>query len=192
MTQQGAEPRTGEVAEKQIEAADAQTTAAEKTETAATDLTSATTDLSTVAESLLGVDIPGLFEVVRQSAEASLGIAGAIQELPGLLEESFSKIFEELRETVIELLQIQSSIRGGIGEFLVAELVNAESDVSTALGQIASVALRNLGIDPEQFAPEQLQPPEQTVADAIDVRITNPDDILRSCTDSRTQRSRVG
>ena len=179
-----ADQQTGEVAEKQttaadkqIEAADAQTTAAEKTETAATDLMNATTDLGTVSEDLRSVDIPGLFEVVRESAEASLGIAGAIEALPVLLEESFDRIFEELSETIIELLQVQSGIRGGIGEFLVSELANAESDTSTALGQITAVALRNLGIDPEQFAPQQLPLPLQTAADVMDVNVANPMDI---------------
>ena len=117
----------------------------------ADDSLSAALGLGEVAEDLSGVDISGLFEVVRESAEASLGIVDAIEGLPAALERSFDNIFEDLSETIIALLNVQSGISGGIGEFLVAELTAADSDITTAFGQITAVALRNLGIDPEQF-----------------------------------------
>ena len=99
------EQQTGEVAEKQVAAADKQIEAAEGTETAAT-------DLGTVATALMDSDIPGAIDLVRQSAEASLGISSAISALPGLLEDSFEKIFDDLQETIVEILQIESGIQG--------------------------------------------------------------------------------
>ena len=108
-----------EVAEKQIEAADAQTTAAEQTESAAT-------NLGTVATALNDSDIPGVIDLARQSAEASLGISSAILALPGLLETSFEKIFDDLQETIVDILRIEEGISGGVGQFLLDTLIDSE------------------------------------------------------------------
>ena len=103
--------QTGEVAEKQIEAADAQTTAAEQTESAAT-------NLGTVATALNDSDIPGVIDLARQSAEASLGISSAIGALPGLLETSFEKIFDDLQETIVDILRIEEGNQRGCRSIL--------------------------------------------------------------------------
>ena len=126
---------TGEVAEKQIEAAGAQTTAAAKTESAAT-------DLGTVATALKDSDISGAIDLVRQSAEASLGISSSIEALPGLLESSFKRIFDDLQETIIDLLEIQGGIQGGVGQFLLDTLIDSGGAVTGIVGQTAAFALQ--------------------------------------------------
>ena len=84
-------------------------------------LQTAAEGLGTVAENLMSVDIPGLFEVVRQSAEATLDITSAIQALPELLETSFANIFSELETTVARLVQIESGAQLGTAQALLNE-----------------------------------------------------------------------
>ena len=165
-----------EVAEKQIEAADAQTTAAEQTESAAT-------NLGTVATALNDSDIPGVIDLARQSAEASLGISSAILALPGLLETSFEKIFDDLQETIVDILRIEEGISGGVGQFLLDTLIDSEGTVTGIVGQTAAFALQALGINPDQFAPpepvvdEGLQEMLSQTDGALDVNVVNSGDI---------------
>ena len=162
------EQRTGEVAEKQEAAANQQIDAAEATATAATELMTATTNLGMVSENLLSVDIPGLFGLVRESAEASLGISSAIGALPGLLEDSFERIFDDLQKTIVDILQIEAGIQGGVGQFLLNSLIESEGNVTGIVGEVAGQALRSLGIDPEQFAPPEVEmPPELTIPESL-------------------------
>ena len=101
------EQQTGEVAEKQVTAADKQIEAADAQTTAAD-------DLGTVVTGLKDSDIPGAIDLVRQSAEASLGISSAISALPSLLESSFERIFDDLQETLVDILEIESGIQGKV------------------------------------------------------------------------------
>ena len=162
------EQRTGEVAEKQEAAANQQIDAAEVTATAATELMTATTNLGMVSENLLSVDIPGLFGLVQESAEASLGISSAIGALPGLLEDSFERIFDDLQKTIVDILQIEAGIQGGVGQFLLNSLIESEGNVTGIVGEVAGQALRSLGIDPKQFAPPEVEmPPELTIPESL-------------------------
>ena len=140
------EQQTGEVAEKQVTAADKQIEAADAQTTAAD-------DLGTVVTGLKDSDIPGAIDVVRQSAEASLGISSAISALPSLLESSFERIFDDLQETIVDILEIESGI---------------------------------LGINPEQFAPPEVEMPTPNMSEItamvetdvpLDVKVINPDDL---------------
>ena len=159
------EQQTGEVAEKQVTAADKQIEAAEGTETAAT-------DLGTVATALMDSDIPGAIDVVRQSAEASLGISSAISALPSLLESSFERIFDDLQETIVDILEIESGIQGGVSQYLLDTLIESEGRATGIVGETAAFALQSLGINPEQFAP-----PEVETDVPLDVKVINPDDL---------------
>ena len=159
------EQQTGEVAEKQVAAADKQIEAAEGTETAAT-------DLGTVATALMDSDIPGAIDVVRQSAEASLGISSAISALPSLLESSFERIFDDLQETIVDILEIESGIQGGVSQYLLDTLIESEGRATGIVGETAAFALQSLGINPEQFAP-----PEVETDVPLDVKVINPDDL---------------
>ena len=136
----------GTAAEKTDSAATKLDTAAEKTDTAAT-------DLGTVVTGLKDSDIPGAIDLVRQSAEASLGISSAISALPSLLESSFERIFDDLQETIVDILEIESGI---------------------------------LGINPEQFAPPEVEMPTPNMSEItamvetdvpLDVKVINPDDL---------------
>ena len=140
------EQQTGEVAEKQVAAADKQIEAADAQTTAAD-------DLGTVVTGLKDSDIPGAIDLVRQSAEASLGISSAISALPSLLESSFERIFDDLQETIVDILEIESGI---------------------------------LGINPEQFAPPEVEMPTPNMSEItamvetdvpLDVKVINPDDL---------------
>ena len=140
------EQQTDEVAEKQVTAADKQIEAADAQTTAAD-------DLGTVVTGLKDSDIPGAIDVVRQSAEASLGISSAISALPSLLESSFERIFDDLQETIVDILEIESGI---------------------------------LGINPEQFAPPEVEMPTPNMSEItamvetdvpLDVKVINPDDL---------------
>ena len=164
--------QTGEIAEKQIEAAaDAQVTAA--------------TDLGTVATALKDSDISGAIDLVRESAAASLGISSAILALPGLLEGSFAKIFDDLQKTIVDILQVEAGISGGVGQYLLNTLIESEGAVTGIVGQTAAAALRSLGINPEQFAPPvpaveastELQEMLSETNGALDVNVVNPDSI---------------
>ena len=128
------EQQTDEVAEKQVTAADKQIEAADAQTTAAD-------DLGTVVTGLKDSDIPGAIDLVRQSAEASLGISSAISALPSLLESSFERIFDDLQ---------------------------------------------SLGINPEQFAPPEVEMPTPNMSEItamvetdvpLDVKVINPDDL---------------
>ena len=141
------EQQTDEVAEKQVTAADKQIEAADAQTTAAD-------DLGTVVTGLKDSDIPGAIDLVRQSAEASLGISSAISALPSLLESSFERIFDDLQETIV--------------------------------GQTAAFALQSLGINPEQFAPPEVEMPTPNMSEItamvetdvpLDVKVINPDDL---------------
>ena len=164
------EQRTGGVAEKQIEAADAQVTAAEKTETAAT-------DLGTVATALNDSDISGAIELTRQSAEASLGISSAILALPGLLEGSFERIFDDLQQTVTDILQIEAGIRIGTTQFLLNEIEAVGGAISGIVGSDERRSpVRSLGIDPEQLTPSLVEMEMFSSTDgALDVNVVNSD-----------------
>ena len=163
--------QTGEVAEKQIEAADAQVTAA--------------TDLGTVATALKESNISEMISLMKQSAEASLGISSAIGALPGLLETSFARIFDDLRKTIVDILQIEAGISGGVGQYLLNTLIESEGAVTGIVGQTAAFALQALGINPEQFAPPvpaveastELQKMLSENNGALDVKVVNPTDI---------------
>ena len=128
------EQQTDEVAEKQVTAADKQIEAADAQTTAAD-------DLGTVVTGLKDSDIPGAIDLVRQSAEASLGISSAISALPSLLASSFERIFDDLQ---------------------------------------------SLGINPEQFAPPEVEMPTPNMSEItamvetdvpLDVKVINPDDL---------------
>ena len=128
------EQQTDEVAEKQVTAADKQIEAADAQTTAAD-------DLGGVVTGLKDSDIPGAIDLVRQSAEASLGISSAISALPSLLESSFERIFDDLQ---------------------------------------------SLGINPEQFAPPEVEMPTPNMSEItamvetdvpLDVKVINPDDL---------------
>ena len=89
----------------------------------------------------------------KQSAEASLGISSAISALPSLLESSFERIFDDLQETIVDILEIESGI---------------------------------LGINPEQFAPPEVEMPTPNMSEItamvetdvpLDVKVINPDDL---------------
>ena len=159
------EQQTGEVAEKQVAAADKQIEAAEGTETAAD-------DLGTVVTGLKDSDIPGAIDLVRQSAEASLGISSAISALPSLLESSFERIFDDLQETIVDILEIESGIQGGVSQYLLDTLIESEGRATGIVGETAAFALQSLGINPEQFAP-----PEVETDVPLDVKVINPDDL---------------
>ena len=140
------EQQTDEVAEKQVTAADKQIEAADAQTTAAD-------DLGTVVTGLKDSDIPGAIDLVRQSAEASLGISSAISALLSLLESSFERIFDDLQETIVDILEIESGI---------------------------------LGINPEQFAPPEVEMPIPNMSEItamvetdvpLDVKVINPDDL---------------
>ena len=173
------EQQTGEVAEKQVAAADKQIEAAEGTETAAT-------ALGTVATALMDSDIPGAIDLVRQSAEASLGISSAISALPSLLESSFERIFDDLQETIVDILEIESGIQGGVSQYLLDTLIESEGRATGIVGQMAAFALQSLGINPEQFAPPEVEMPTPNMSEItamvetdvpLDVKVINPDDL---------------
>ena len=173
------EQQTGEVAEKQVAAADKQIEAAEGTETAAT-------DLGTVATALMDSDIPGAIDLVRQSAEASLGISSAISALPSLLESSFERIFDDLQETIVDILEIESGIQGGVSQYLLDTLIESEGRATGIVGETAAFALQSLGINPEQFAPPEVEMPTPNMSEItamvetdvpLDVKVINPDDL---------------
>ena len=159
-------------ADKQIEAADAQTTAAD--------------DLGTVVTGLKDSDIPGAIDLVRQSAEASLGISSAISALPSLLESSFERIFDDLQETIVDILEIESGIQGGVSQYLLDTLIESEGRATGIVGQTAAFALQSLGINPEQFAPPEVEMPTPNMSEItamvetdvpLDVKVINPDDL---------------
>ena len=122
------EQQTGEVAEKQVTAADKQIEAADAQTTAAD-------DLGTVVTGLQDSDIPGAIDVVRQSAEASLGISSAISALPSLLESSFERIFDDLQETLVDILEIESGIQGGVSQDLLDTLIESEGRATGIVGK---------------------------------------------------------
>ena len=160
-------------ADKQIEAADAQTTAAD--------------DLGTVVTGLKDSDIPGAIDLVRQSAEASLGISSAISALPSLLESSFERIFDDLQETIVDILEIESGIQGGVSQYLLDTLIESEGRATGIVGKpTAAFALQSLGINPEQFAPPEVEMPTPNMSEItamvetdvpLDVKVINPDDL---------------
>ena len=169
----------GTAAEKTDSAATKLDTAAEKTDTAAT-------DLGTVVTGLKDSDIPGAIDLVRQSAEASLGISSAISALPSLLESSFERIFDDLQETIVEILQIESGIQGGVSQYLLDTLIESEGRATGIVGQTAAFALQSLGINPEQFAPPEVEMPTPNMSEItamvetdvpLDVKVINPDDL---------------
>ena len=174
------EQRTDEVAEKQVTAADKQIEAADAQTTAAD-------DLGTVVTGLKDSDIPGAIDVVRQSAEASLGISSAISALPSLLESSFERIFDDLQETIVEILQIESGIQGGVSQYLLDTLIESEGRATGIVGKpTAAFALQSLGINPEQFAPPEVEMPTPNMSEItamvetdvpLDVKVINPDDL---------------
>ena len=173
------EQQTGEVAEKQVAAADKQIEAADAQTTAAD-------DLGTVVTGLKDSDIPGAIDLVRQSAEASLGISSAISALPSLLESSFERIFDDLQETIVEILQIESGIQGGVSQYLLDTLIESEGRATGIVGQTAAFALQSLGINPEQFAPPEVEMPTPNMSEItamvetdvpLDVKVINPDDL---------------
>ena len=87
------------------------------------------TRMNQVTEQFQAIDVPGLFAVVKQSAEASLGIKSAIEGLPGLLETSFTKIFSELETTFSRLVEIESGAEVGTAQALLRdfpELLSAQ------------------------------------------------------------------
>ena len=122
------EQQTGEVAEKQVAAADKQIEAADAQTTAAD-------DLGTVVTGLKDSDIPGAIDVVRQSAEASLGISSAISALPSLLESSFERIFDDLQETLVDILEIEAGIQGGVSQDLLDTLIESEGRATGIVGK---------------------------------------------------------
>ena len=122
------EQQTGEVAEKQVTAADKQIEAADAQTTAAD-------DLGTVVTGLQDSDIPGAIDVVRQSAEASLGISSAISALPSLLESSFERIFDDLQETLVDILEIEAGIQGGVSQDLLDTLIESEGRATGIVGK---------------------------------------------------------
>ena len=173
------EQRTDEVAEKQVTAADKQIEAADAQTTAAD-------DLGTVVTGLKDSDIPGAIDVVRQSAEASLGISSAISALPSLLESSFERIFDDLQETLVDILEIESGIQGGVSQYLLDTLIESEGRATGIVGQTAAFALQSLGINPEQFAPPEVEMPTPNMSEItamvetdvpLDVKVINPDDL---------------
>ena len=173
------EQQTGEVAEKQVAAADKQIEAADAQTTAAD-------DLGTVVTGLKDSDIPGAIDLVRQSAEASLGISSAISALPSLLESSFEKIFDDLQETIVDILEIESGIQGGVSQYLLDTLIESEGRATGIVGQTAAFALQSLGINPEQFAPPEVEMPTPNMSEItamvetdvpLDVKVINPDDL---------------
>ena len=173
------EQQTDEVAEKQVTAADKQIEAADAQTTAAD-------DLGTVATGLKDSDIPGAIDVVRQSAEASLGISSAISALPSLLESSFERIFDDLQETIVDILEIESGIQGGVSQYLLDTLIESEGRATGIVGQTAAFALQSLGINPEQFAPPEVEMPTPNMSEItamvetdvpLDVKVINPDDL---------------
>ena len=140
--------------EKTDSAATKLETAAEKTDTAAT-------ALGTVATALKDSDISGAIELTRQSAEASLGISSAIGALPGLLEDSFERIFDDLQQTVTDILQIEAGIRIGTTEFLLNELAEVGGAISGIVGEGAGQS-------------KELQEMLSQTDGVLDVNITNP------------------
>ena len=174
------EQQTGEVAEKQVTAADKQIEAADAQTTAAD-------DLGTVVTGLKDSDIPGAIDLVRQSAEASLGISSAISALPSLLESSFERIFDDLQETIVDILEIESGIQGGVSQYLLDTLIESEGRATGIVGKpTAAFALQSLGINPEQFAPPEVEMPTPNMSEItamvetdvpLDVKVINPDDL---------------
>ena len=174
------EQQTGEVAEKQVAAADKQIEAADAQTTAAD-------DLGTVVTGLKDSDIPGAIDLVRQSAEASLGISSAISALPSLLESSFERIFDDLQETIVDILEIESGIQGGVSQYLLDTLIESEGRATGIVGKpTAAFALQSLGINPEQFAPPEVEMPTPNMSEItamvetdvpLDVKVINPDDL---------------
>ena len=175
-------------AEKQDTAADKMDTVATKQDTAAEKTDTAAEKLDTAAETIIDSDVPGAIDLVRKSAEASLRITDAIEDLPGILsgqlEESFDTIFDNLQETITELFQIRAGIQSGVGGFLLNTLIESEGRAVGIVGQTAAFALQSLGINPEQFAPsggtaETASAIEQltNVESPIPVEVTNSDEI---------------
>ena len=187
------EQQTGEVAEKQVAAADKQIEAAEAQTTAAD-------DLGTVVTGLKDSDIPGAIDLVRQSAEASLGISSAISALPSLLESSFERIFDDLQETIVDILEIESGIQGGVSQYLLDTLIESEGRATGIVGQTAAFALQSLGINPEQFAPPEVEMPTPNMSEItamvetdvpLDVKVINPDDLYDPAEIERLREDRL-
>ena len=161
------EQQTGEVAEKQVAAADKQIEAADAQTTAAD-------DLGTVVTGLKDSDIPGAIDVVRQSAEASLGISSAISALPSLLESSFERIFDDLQETIVDILEIESGIQGGVSQYLLDTLIESEGRATGIVGQTAAFALPEV----EMPTPNMSEITAMVETDVpLDVKVINPDDL---------------
>ena len=103
--------------------------------------------------------------------------------MPGLLETSFEKIFDDLQETIVDILRIEEGISGGVGQFLLDTLIDSEGTVTGIVGQTAAFALQALGINPDQFAPpepvvdEGLQEMLSQTDGALDVNVVNSGDI---------------
>ena len=79
------------------------TETAEKTDTAATNLNTAAgktdaaaTNLDTATQAFADSDLPGAVDLVRESAEASLGISEAIEMFPAALESAVTDAFDRV------------------------------------------------------------------------------------------------
>ena len=162
--------------------------AAEKHETAAADISTAATDqteasnaLKVVSEQIQDSDIPGAIDLVKQSAEASLGISSAISALPGLLESSFERIFDDLQKTIVDILEIEAGINQGGSQFILDTLLESGAGVTGILSEVTSHALQSLGINPEQFTPPEMERPDIAAmleSDMpLDVKVINPTDL---------------
>ena len=155
----------------------------------ASNFTRSIDSLDTVAQSLNDSDIPSAINLVRESAAASLKISSAIQSLPGLLESSFERIFDDLQKTIVDILQIEAGIQGGVSQFLLDTLIESEGSATGIVGETAAAALRSLGINPDQFLPPEATATQATTETAtaieqlanietpIPVEVTNSDEI---------------
>ena len=158
-------------------------TAGIESETATTEATTATANatnaatLGTVATDIMDSDIPGAIDLARESAVASLDISSAIERLPGILEDSFGRIFNELQDTVVDILRIESNINQGASQFILDSLLESGDRATGVLGEVTAHALESLGINAEQFAPPdprtQMELAAPDITEPIPVEIIN-------------------
>ena len=98
-------------------------------------LSSATTDLGTVAGDFLSVDIPEIFGLVRESAEASIGITAAINELPDRLHGLFGRLIDNVTEVLFTFAQLGRGLGGAVREDAVGiEGIRPEIDIAAEMG----------------------------------------------------------
>ena len=131
-----------------VETAELENATAQRNAENATLSMEAATGMRQVAEQFQNVDVPGLFESVKESVDAQTRIAQSIEGLPGLLEDSFSRIFKELSNTLIEITAVETAIRTGATAQLLESFPTQQSLISPITDPVLGVHHR-YHTDPE-------------------------------------------